>query len=233
MTTRSDRGRSGNGKGLVACGALLALTACTGTNHDTAPPPSAHTWRATAAPKPTTSSPAHTVSTVPLPGTAQLRPQDANLLAWLAKTDLPSGGVRPTQDSIVVIHRSPNGRTGTIGWIGDGHFCLGIMGAPHSTLTCGPLETPADPTQDATAGSLPWTSAGTDDTDITLAVVLDDAGPYRFTNDDHLGVIHQARARLGADRQVTFLEWSYTSEKLPPTPKLCSTSTPNCVPAKP
>ncbi|MEU1596466.1 hypothetical protein ABZ468_27305 [Streptomyces sp. NPDC005708] len=64
----------------------------------------------------------------------------------------------------------------------------------------------------------------------TLAVILDDAGPFRLTLDEHRGVLYQARAVMKPDRTVTFVEWGYFGPEIPLHAKICSTSTHHCIP---
>ncbi|MEV5478831.1 hypothetical protein ACFV2L_39780 [Streptomyces sp. NPDC059687] len=129
------------------------------------------------------------------------------------------------------------------GWISGDSYCLGYSHEVAHSITCGPYDdntaAPSAPSADYTPASAVSRVEGltdrlpSQDTPnqyyYTLAVILDDAGPFRLTGDDDRGVLYQARAVMKPDRAVTFVEWGYFGPEIPLHAKICSTSSHHCI----
>ncbi|MER7676963.1 hypothetical protein [Streptomyces sp. NPDC096934] len=223
------------------CGVLLlALAGCTdgdGSRPQDGRPP-ATTARASASAKP----PAVAGPARPVDAAAGLGPADEVLARALSATTLPAGALRPPQETVVVVRRGSKGAR-TFGWISGDRYCLGHSLQEAMSLTCGPYTGTA--TAPATrSGYEPatevgriqgfndrlWSTNSPHQYYYSLAVIVDDAGPFRLTGaEHHRGVIHQAAARLAPDRMVTFVEWGYYGPEIPGGARVCSTSTHRCI----
>ncbi|WP_187285785.1 hypothetical protein [Streptomyces sp. ME109] len=225
----------------AVCGVLLlALPGCTdGDGHrrqDARPP--ATTARASAAAKPAAvAGPAR-----PVDAAAGLGPADEVLARALSAATLPAGALRPPQEAVVVVRRNSEGAR-AFGWISGDRYCLGHSLQNAMSLTCGP-DTGSATVPVSRAGYEPATQIGRIQgfNDLlrstnsrhqyyySLAVIVDDAGPFRLTGaGHHRGVIHQAAARLVPDRTVTFVEWGYYGPEIPSEARVCNTSTHRCI----
>ncbi|MFG2480246.1 hypothetical protein [Streptomyces fagopyri] len=160
----------------------------------------------------------------------------------ISTTTLPGENSRPPQEAVVVVHRDSKGSR-HFGWISGDDYCLGHSLQRAYSITCGPYDddtatlvaTGADYAPARTVGRLQGFTDRLPSQDAphqyyyTLAVVLDDAGPFRLTGDDHRGVLHQARAVLKPDRAVTFVEWGYFGPEIPLHARICSSSSHRCL----
>ncbi|MFK0158754.1 hypothetical protein ACIQVL_44265 [Streptomyces sp. NPDC090499] len=225
----------------AVCGMLLlALTGCTdgdGRRPQDARPPAA-TTRTSAPTKPAAvAGPAR-----PVEAAAGLGPADEVLARVLSTTTLPAGALRPPREAVVVVRRNSEGAR-VFGWISGDRYCLGHSRQEAISLTCGPYTGTAT-VPAARAGYEPatevgriqgfndalWSTNSPHQYYYSLAVIVDDAGPFRLTGaDHHRGVIHQAAARLAPHRAVTFVEWGYYGPEIPDGARVCSTSTHRCI----
>ncbi|MHB9850650.1 hypothetical protein ACSYGO_15550 [Streptomyces krungchingensis] len=230
---------AGRGRRLTACGVLLlALAGCTsgehgqGAHRPTAPVPSSAPATPTAV-----AGPAR-----PVEAAAKLGPADSALADLLVTADLPGENPRPPREAVVVVRRSNKGSR-DFGWVSGDSYCLGHSYQGAHSITCGPYDdtgTPSTPGADHAPARavarmegftdrIPQSQDTPDPYFYTLAVVLDDAGPFRLTGDDHRGVLHQARAVLDPDRAVTFVEWGYSGPEIPLHAEICSASSHRCL----
>jgi hypothetical protein len=173
---------------------------------------------------------------------ARLGPTDGALADWLSTTSLPGESPRPPQEAVVVVRRSSKG-TRDFGWISGDSYCLGYSHQVAHSITCGSYDddtgTPSAPGADyapaRAVGRVEFPDRLPSQDPLhqyyyTLAVILDDAGPFRLTGDEHRGVLYQARAVMKPDRAVTFVEWGYFGPEIPLHAEICSTSSHHCIP---
>lgn len=224
---------------LAACGVVvLALAGCTGGEHEQDARPGTAPARSSSPAKPTAvAGPAR-----PVGAAAELGAADGYLANLISTTTLPGDYPRPPQEAVVVVHR---GRGGSrhFGWISGDSYCLGHSFQGAHSITCGLYEddtatlvaTGADYAPARAVGRLQGfndripSENAPNQYYYTFAVVIDDAGPFRLTGDDHRGVLYQARAVLKPDRAVTFVEWGYYGPEIPLHAKICSSSSHRCL----
>ncbi|MGW7425697.1 hypothetical protein ACWGJB_37675 [Streptomyces sp. NPDC054813] len=143
----------------------------------------------------------------------------------------------------MVVHRgSPAIRV--FGWISGDRYRLGRSRQSAYSITCGSCD---DKTGNSAALGADYVSAravgrleGCADRVVvepelprqcysSLAVVVEDPGPFCLTGDNHRGVIYQATAVLAPDRDVTFVRWGYLGASLPMRATIGSTSSRRCL----
>ncbi|MCX4576597.1 hypothetical protein OHB41_26180 [Streptomyces sp. NBC_01571] len=154
-------------------------------------------------------------------------------MKWLNTAAPPQGHPIPALNTVVVIHRGQKG-TGEVGWISGDGYCLGYRREDGAGFKCGPYNVAQDPSvpRIGRMEGIPDHMPSSDEFQhryYSLAVVVDDRGPFHLTGDEHQGFLYQSRATLEPDRTVTFLEWGHNGPEIPPQAKVCSASTPRCI----
>ncbi|MEV6296627.1 hypothetical protein AB0M41_40825 [Streptomyces sp. NPDC051896] len=183
----------------------------------------------------------------PVGAAAKVGPGDSALAKLLNTATLPGESPRPSQEAVVVVHRGSKGSR-VFGWISGDSYCLGHSYQSSYEIICRPYDDTAGPSASGAdyatvrtvgrlgifADRLPMAQDAPVQYYYRLAVILDDAGPFRLTGDDHRGVLYQARAVMEPGRAVTFVQWGYRGNiglgiEIPRHARVCSASSHRCI----